>query len=198
MLKEKERYRTLIVSGAGKMTELFRDTFPGSQYKDVSSAATAGDAKRLCVSHVYDIVIINTPLADDFGVRTAIDLSEQHHNMGILLLVKNEMYEQAASQAEDYGIIALPKPTTKQNLYIAVKMLSALQMKLRRMEKESRRLKEKMQELRAIDRAKWILVDQRKMSEPDAHRYIERKAMDRCVRKIDIAEEILRDEGHNI
>ena len=48
----------------------------------------AGDAKRLCVSHMYDILIINTPLADDFGVRTAIDLSEQHHNMGILLLVK--------------------------------------------------------------------------------------------------------------
>ena len=52
---------------------------------------------------------------------------------------------------------------------------------------------EKMQELRTIDRAKWILVDQRKMSEPDAHRYIERKAMDRCVRKIEIAEEILKE-----
>lgn len=50
-----------------------------------------------------------------------------------------------------------------------------------------------MQELRTIDRAKWILVDQRKMSEPDAHRYIERKAMDRCVRKIEIAEEILKE-----
>ena len=72
-------------------------------------------------------------------------------------------------------------------------MLSALQMKIKRMEKESRRLKEKMQELRTIDRAKWILVDQRKMSEPDAHRYIERKAMDRCVRKIEIAEEILKE-----
>ena len=31
------------------------------------------------------------------------------------------------------------------------------------------------------------------MSEPDAHRYIEKSAMDRCVRKIRIAEEILRD-----
>lgn len=193
MLTEKERYRILIVSRAEKMADLFRETFPGPQYKDVSCTAAAGDAKRLCVSHMYDILIINTPLADDFGVRTAIDLSEQHHNMGILLLVKNEMYEQVVCQVEDYGIIALPKPTTKQNLYIAVKMLSALQMKIKRTEKESRRLKEKMQELRTIDRAKWILVDQRKMSEPDAHRYIERKAMDRCVRKIEIAEEILKE-----
>ena len=50
-----------------------------------------------------------------------------------------------------------------------------------------------MQEQQTIDRAKWVLVDQRKMSEPDAHRYIEKSAMDRCVRKIRIAEEILRD-----
>lgn len=193
MFTEKGRYRILIVSKAEKMTELFKETFPGPQYKDVSCTAASGDAKRLCVSNLYDIVLINTPLADDFGVRTAIDLSEQYHNMGILLLVKNEMYEQVACQVEDYGIVTLSKPTTKQNLYMAVKVLSALQMKLKRMEKEARRLKEKMQEQRAIDRAKWVLVDQRKMSEPDAHRYIERKAMDRCVRKIDIAEEILRD-----
>ena len=52
---------------------------------------------------------------------------------------------------------------------------------------------ERLQEQQTIDRAKWVLVDQRKMSEPDAHRYIEKSAMDRCVRKIRIAEEILRD-----
>ena len=74
-----------------------------------------------------------------------------------------------------------------------MKMLSAVQMKIKKLEKEMRRLKERLQEQQTIDRAKWVLVDQRKMSEPDAHRYIEKSAMDRCVRKIRIAEEILRD-----
>ena len=94
---------------------------------------------------------------------------------------------------EDYGIVTLARPTTRQSLYASVKMLSAVQMKIKKLEKEMRRLKERLQEQQTIDRAKWVLVDQRKMSEPDAHRYIEKSAMDRCVRKIRIAEEILRD-----
>ena len=126
------------------------------------------------------------------GIQSAIDIAEQHET-GILLLVKAEMYEQVSSQVEDYGIVTLARPTTRQSLYTSVKMLSAVQMKIKKLEKDMRRLKERMQEQQTIDRAKWILVDQRKMSEPDAHRYIEKSAMDRCVRKIRIAEEILRD-----
>ena len=154
--------------------------------------STMGDAKRMLVSHICDILIINTPLKDDFGIQSAIDIAEQHET-GILLLVKAEMYEQVSSQVEDYGIVTLARPTTRQSLYTSVKMLSAVQMKIKKLEKEMRRLKERMQEQQTIDRAKWVLVDQRKMSEPDAHRYIEKSAMDRCVRKIRIAEEILRD-----
>lgn len=187
-----ETYRVLIVSRGEKMEELFRDTFKGAQYRDITMASSMGEAKRLCVSSLFDIIVINTPLADEFGIQSAIDLSVQH-SAGILLLVKSDIYEQAVSQAEPCGIIALQKPMSKQTLYMAVKMLSAVQMRIRRMEKEASRLKERMREQRTIDRAKWVLVDQRKMSEPDAHRYIERQAMDRSLKKIEIAEEILKD-----
>ena len=69
-------------------------------------------------------------------------------------------------------------------------------MKLRRMEKEKLNLKNKMNEIQIIDRAKWLLVDQLKMSEPEAHRYIEKQAMDRCVKRVEIAQNILRTYEH--
>ena len=80
------------------------------------------------------------------------------------------MFEQISSKVEDYGVLTLAKPTTKQAIYSAVKLLAATQMKLRRMEKEKLNLKNKMNEIQIIDRAKWLLVDQLKMSEPEAHR----------------------------
>ncbi len=49
-----------------------------------------------------------------------------------------------------------------------------------------------MAEIRLINRAKWVLIEKQGMSEQDAHRYIEKQAMDRCVSKRIIAEEILR------
>ena len=51
---------------------------------------------------------------------------------------------------------------------------------------------EKMQEIRIVNRAKWFLITELKMTETDAHRYIEKQAMDRCVSKKEIAEEIIK------
>ena len=49
-----------------------------------------------------------------------------------------------------------------------------------------------MAEIRLVNKAKWILISELKMSEPDAHRYIEKQAMDRHITKQTIAEEIIK------
>ena len=51
---------------------------------------------------------------------------------------------------------------------------------------------EKMSEIRLVNRAKLLLISELSMTEPEAHRYIEKHAMDRCVAKKQIAEEIIR------
>ena len=85
-----------------------------------------GEAKRVLVSTWFDIVIINTPLGDDFGLQAAIDISQQNP-VGVILLVKNDMYEEVSYRVEDYGIMTVPKQTTRQMLYLAVKMMAAVQ-----------------------------------------------------------------------
>lgn len=49
-----------------------------------------------------------------------------------------------------------------------------------------------MQEIRIVNRAKWALIENLKMTEADAHRYIEKQAMDRCIAKREVAEEIIK------
>jgi response regulator NasT len=49
-----------------------------------------------------------------------------------------------------------------------------------------------MEEIRIVNRAKWLLISELKMTEPQAHRYIEKQAMDRCVPRRTVAEEIIR------
>lgn len=49
-----------------------------------------------------------------------------------------------------------------------------------------------MQEIRLGNRAKWVLIEELKMTEPDAHKYIEKQAMDRCVSRREIAEDIIK------
>lgn len=47
--------------------------------------------------------------------------------------------------------------------------------RLRQFEKKSLSVDEKMAEIRLVNRAKWLLISELKMSEPDAHRYIEKQ-----------------------
>ena len=49
-----------------------------------------------------------------------------------------------------------------------------------------------MEEIRIVNKAKWILIDREHMTEEEAHRYIEKTAMDMCVSKRTIAEKIIK------
>ena len=42
-----------------------------------------------------------------------------------------------------------------------------------------------------MNRAKWRLIQEQGLTEQEAHRYIEKQAMDRCVTRRTVAEEIL-------
>ncbi|MFR0902788.1 MAG: ANTAR domain-containing protein [Anaerovoracaceae bacterium] len=43
-----------------------------------------------------------------------------------------------------------------------------------------------------VNKAKWLLISRLNMEEKEAHRHIERQAMDRCITKRDVAEEIIQ------
>ena len=70
-------------------------------------------------------------------------------------------------------------------------LLRATLERLNRAEDEKAELSAKIEELRIISRAKGVLIDQLRMSEAEAHRYIEKQAMDRCISRRAVAEKIL-------
>ena len=48
-----------------------------------------------------------------------------------------------------------------------------------------------MAEIRLVNRAKWLLIDREGMTEQDAHRFIEKQAMDCCVTRRAVADQII-------
>ena len=59
-------------------------------------------------------------------------------------------------------------------------------------EKEASSLQRKMEEIRLVNRAKLVLMEHLNMSEAQAHRYIEKSAMDSCTKRSEVAETIIR------
>lgn len=190
MTPTKSKHRVLVVSGSEKITEFAAEVLPPDEFELASPAASAGEVKRMLISAEADVVIINAPLPDDFGVELAIELAEG--TMGVLLIVKNEMYDQVAYKVEDYGVLTLGKPCSRQSFYSTVKLLCALSARLSLMERKNRSLQEKMADIRMVNRAKWLLIENLNMTEKDAHYYIEKQAMDTRLTRREVAEGIIR------
>ena len=64
------------------------------------------------------------------------------------------------------------------------------------LENENQKLQKKIEEIRIVDRAKLILIQVLKMTEPQAQRYIEKQSMDLRQTRLTTAENILRTYEH--
>ena len=182
--------RLLVVTQNDKVYDYIIQLLSANEFSPILRANSAGEAKRMLVSSAADIVIINTPLPDDFGVELAIDISDAP--MGVLLLVKNELFEQVSYRVEDSGVLTLGKPSSRQAVFAAIKLLAAMSTKLEKMEKENLTLMEKMADIRTVNRAKWLLIENVNMTEKDAHYYIEKQAMDMRLSRKEVAQNIIR------
>ena len=191
MMQNKDINSVLIVSSSKKFYQQFMELLPKSEFSPLCSAVTVGEARRMLVDRSFHIVVVNTPLSDDFGIHFAIELAEKQ-NCGILLFVKAEMQDAVCQQVEDYGILTLPKPVSRQMVFQSIKLLVAMQQKIRALETKASTLQSKMEDIRLVNRAKLLLIEHLKMSEPEAHRYIEKRAMDTCVKRRKIAEDIIQ------
>ena len=111
---------------------------------------------------------------------------------GVMLLVKSELYNDVYARVVEQGVLTLPKPVTRQTLSQSLQVLCATRERLRRMEEKQVSVEKKIEEIRLVNRAKWLLIECLSMTEADAHRYIERQAMDLRISKREMAENIIK------
>ena len=186
-----QTYSVLTVSAADKFSASLHTLLPEGQCDPVRAVRDAASARRLLLEQSFDIVIVNAPLPDEFGTQLALELSETS-GAGVLLLVKAEQYPELSARLTPNGILTLQKPTTPQLLTQTLQLLCGTRERLRRMEQKTASFEEKMAEIRLVNRAKCLLIERKAMTEQEAHRWIEKQAMDRCVSRKVIAEQILQ------
>lgn len=190
MASGKNIYKVLVAGANDKTFALLQTLLPGSSYGPPLRAGSAGEAKRMALDYAVDIAILNAPMRDEFGTQLALNLARD--NVGVLLLVPGESFDGVRDQVEDEGVMTLSKPLTRQTLEMGLHMITALRGKLLQMDRRNRALQEKMTDIRTINRAKWLLIEQLRMTESEAHYYIERQAMDTRLSRREVAENIIR------
>lgn len=191
MSLQEQVYSVLIVSATDTFNASLQALLPDSRFSPIRFENSINAAKRTLLERTYDFVIINSPLPDDAGTRFSVDISSTATTVA-LLVVHSDLYTATYDKVTRHGVYVLPKPTAKLLVAQAVDWMIASRERLRRLERKTVSIEEKMQEIRTVNRAKWLLIEHLKMTEADAHRYIEKQAMDCCTSKGEIAEGIIK------
>ncbi|MCL2209291.1 MAG: ANTAR domain-containing protein [Treponema sp.] len=181
----------LLISCTEKSIALFSDVLKDASIKRITVIASAGEARRTLLENDFDIVIIDAPLADESGEVLARYVAVKGSSQ-VILAVNSEHFNAVSAVCQEEGILTVSKPVDKNFFWSVLSLAKAVSSKLKRIQEENAKLKQKIEDIRIIDRAKCVLISYLNLTEKEAHRFIEKQAMDLRSAKRVIAEEILK------
>lgn len=182
----------LIASAGNTANEYLARHVAELGYPRPVMVASGGEARRRLDGQDFELVIINSPLPDEFGHELGEFAAEKTH-AGVLFLAKTETAAQLADRLQGAGVLALGKPFGVAQFRQAVQMAVSCYHRLDRLRAENARLTDRLDQLRLVDRAKCLLIERRGLTEAEAHRLIEKLAMDSRRSRGDAARELIRE-----
>ena len=175
MLKE-YKYNILIISQNDMFNNQISKMFPPEIINILDFASNCALSRRMILERNYEILIVNSPLSDENGINLAIDAVEIN-KMGVILFASPEKYNEYYDKVHEYGILTLPNTSSSETFVQTLRLLCATRQRVQSLEKKNLSFSERMAEVRLISEAKLLLIQKRKLTEDEAHKYIERYAM---------------------
>jgi response regulator NasT len=186
--------RTLLICTTQKGGDFLREVTKGfslSTYLEL--AHSGGEARRSLALSEYDLVIINAPLSDEFGHEVAT--KAVNTNTQVILIAKSELIDDVNLRVEGSGVIVMEKPLNRAFFSQAMRICDSAYLRIQLLKEENEKLQKKIEEIRLVDRAKYLLIEVMGMTEAKAHRYIEKQAMDRRMQRVEVARGILKAQS---
>lgn len=181
----------MIVSSSEKSVAFFTGMLNANSCGAVTVLKTGAEARRVLSEHEFDIVIIYVPLPDESGESLSRHVASKETSL-VILVVKGEYFDDMCAATEDAGVLVVARPVDRTLFKSTLRLVKSALAKLKTLRSENSALKQKIEDIKIIDRAKYILISYLKMSEQEAHRFIEKQAMDMRATRRSVAEGVLR------
>ena len=117
--------RAFIISRQDSIADTLRRTLQNLGFDSISEILTGSEARRIIRNgNPPDLIIINTPLTDEFGNELAETAAEETNTKTILLCSGN-IADELADRLSEYDILVLSKPVDRDVLRRGICLLEA-------------------------------------------------------------------------
>jgi response regulator NasT len=147
-------------------------------YDVVGEAGDGDEAVRLARELRPGLVMMDIKMPGTDGLEAARAIAGERIAPVVMLTAFSQ--RELVEQARDAGAMAyLVKPFSKNDVVPAIELAASRYAEVTALETEVAGLTDRLETRKAVERAKGLLMARKKMSEPDAFRWIQRTAMDR-------------------
>lgn len=139
----------------------------------------------------FDAVVVSVPLRSEFGLDYVAAVSKKTA-APVIVLARADIAEDVQSRIRFTGAFVLSKPFTKSGLQQTLRMAVFAKEDINRLERENSELQGRLDDARVINRAKCCLIQYLNLTEEQAHKHIQKMAMDTRRTQREVAEDVLK------
>ncbi|MEJ2887192.1 ANTAR domain-containing response regulator [Actinomycetospora aeridis] len=163
-------------------------------YEVVGEAGDGAEAIRLARELRPNLIMMDIKMPGTDGLEAARTIAGERLAPVVMLTAFSQ--RELVESARDAGAMAyLVKPFSKTDVVPAIELAATRFAEVAALEAEVAGLTERLETRKAVERAKGLLMAKKKMSEPDAFRWIQRTAMDRRTTMRAVADAVVETFG---
>ncbi|MCK4871942.1 MAG: response regulator [Phycisphaerales bacterium] len=182
--------RILVADDEHLVAEVISKSLVSLDYEVIGPVANGAQAIKLARQVQPDMAILDIRMPEVDGLAAAQVLIREM-NIAILMITaySDEAYLRDTCEIGIHGYVL--KPTSTEQLRVAITMAWARYQQHMGLSTEVSRLQSSLSARKAIEKAKWVLVERCSISEDEAHRRLQKQARDKRRSMAEVAESIL-------
>lgn len=181
----------LLISHSEQSATSLSGLLRSEGYTDISISNNPEEAKQLVLDEEFDLICINAPLKEENGIR----LSEHFASItrsSVVIIVPQKSADNVNDLLTKHGVLVIAKPINKHLFHHFLQFTDCFRSRMIYVTEENEKLKHMVEDLKIVNRAKVLLISCLNMTEEQAHRYLEKQAMDLRVSKHEVAKQVIR------
>jgi response regulator NasT len=189
MVEQTTQRRVVVAEDESLIRIDIVETLRDQGFDVVGEAGDGNKAVELAFELKPDLMVMDIKMPDLDGLSAAEKISEL--KIPVVLLTAFSQQELVTRAAEVGAMAFLVKPFTPQDLLPAIEIALSRHSQLVALEAEVADLGERLETRKLVERAKGVLSEKMKLTEPEAFRWIQKASMDRRLSMADVARTVL-------
>ncbi len=187
--------KALVVSASKQDLNAVVGILREENFTVISAASAQEEVKALLEKETFDLVFVNAPLKGGNALETALCAAKTTRSCVVAAINGKYITDEIVEKCTACGILVIGKPIDRHLFHHYLMFVDCLRSKMTAIINENDKLKNTVEEIKLVDRAKCLLIETLSMTETQAHRYLEKQAMDMRLTKLEIAKQIIKTYG---